>query len=547
MKIKKYLLLILSLSLLTACEDYVDINKSTTGVTDEDLEAGGLIYGTQLMDMQQRVIPIGSPSKTTDPGNDLAVTDVMSSGQYIGFFGMNNDWKLATEATWDFADNRMHYAYEQLYMKVYQPWVTIYQKIGTSEEPEKQEIMAIFNVVKIAGWLRATDCFGPIVYNHAGDGDIAPPLDKQEDVYKAMLKDLATSADILNKATSKIMPKFDLIYDGDQTKWTKLANSLMLRMAVRVHFQDETLSKEYIEKALNPINGGVIESKADEAKIGNTSKFPLLNSLIATIDYKENRLGATAWSYLTGYNDPRLEKYYQKGTYNKKEGYYCVAPGNTEGKKEGENTAEFASYPKVENADPLYWFRASETFFLKAEAALYNLAAGNVKDLYEAGVRMSMDEWGISAAEATTYLNKSDVKPAALKSGDYHYASYYKPYGFDITSGNVSPKWDDTASDEGKLQQIITQKYLALYPNGVEAWTEYRRTGYPYLAGLYDTSFPNKIGADAKARTPERFSFASNEYQGNPHMSDITTLLDGPDKGGTKLWWVRPKRPVQNN
>lgn len=547
MKIKKYLLFIFSLSLLTACEDYVDINKSTTGVTDDDLEAGGLIYGTQLMDMQQRVIPIGSPSKTTEPGNDLAVTDVMSSGQYIGFFGMNNNWKLAMEPTWDFTDNRMHYAYEQLYMKVYQPWVAIYQKIGMSEEPEKQEIMAIFNVVKIAGWLRATDCFGPIVYNHAGDGDIAPPLDKQEDVYKAMLKDLANSADILNKATSKIMPKFDLIYDGDQTKWTKLANSLMLRMAVRVHFQDETLSKEYIEKALNPINGGVIESKADEAKIGNTSKFPLLNSLIATIDYKENRLGATAWSYLTGYNDPRLEKYYQKGTYNKKEGYYCVAPGNTEGKKEGENTAEFASYPKVENADPLYWFRASETFFLKAEAALYNLAAGNVKDLYEAGVRMSMDEWGISAAEATTYLNKSDVKPAALKSSDYHYASYYKPYGFDITSGNVSPKWDNTASDEGKLQQIITQKYLALYPNGVEAWTEYRRTGYPYLAGLYDTSLPNKIGADAKARTPERFSFASNEYQGNPHMSAITTLLDGPDKGGTKLWWVRPGRPVQNN
>lgn len=99
MKIKKYLLLIFSLSLLTSCEDYMDINKSTTGVTDEDLEAGGLIYGTQLMDMQQRVIPIGSPSKTTGPGNDLAVTDIMSSGNYIGYFGMNNNWKFGTEAT----------------------------------------------------------------------------------------------------------------------------------------------------------------------------------------------------------------------------------------------------------------------------------------------------------------------------------------------------------------------------------------------------------------------------------------------------------------
>lgn len=544
MKIKKYLLLIFSLSLLTSCEDYMDINKSTTGVTDEDLEAGGLIYGTQLMDMQQRVIPIGSPSKTTGPGNDLAVTDIMSSGNYIGYFGMNNNWKFGTEATWDFADNRMNYAYEQLYMKVYQPWVQIFQKIGTSEEPEKQEIMAIFNVVKAVGWLRATDCFGPIVYSNAGNGDIAPALDKQEDVYKAMLKDLETCADILNKATSKIMPKYDLIYDGDPAKWTKLANSLMLRMAVRVHFVNKDLSIEYIEKALNPKNGGVIESKADEAKIGNTSKYPLLNSLIATIDYKENRMGATAWSYLTGYNDPRLEMYYTQGTYNKTDGYYCIAPGNTQGQGTKENSAEFASCPKVENADPLYWFRASETYFLKAEAVLYELTAGNVKELYEAGVKMSMDEWGITDAVATNYLNRGNVKPATLTTSNYHYGGG-KSYSFDITTGNVSPKWNESASEEGKLQQIITQKYLALYPNGVEAWTEYRRTGFPYLADLFDDNLPNKIGADEKSRTPERFSFSTKEYDGNPNMSSISTLLNGPDKGGTKLWWVRPDRPVQ--
>lgn len=546
MTIKKYFLLILSLSFLSACEDYVDINKSTTGVTDEDLEAGGLIYGTQLMDMQQRVIPIGSPSKTTDPGNDLAVTDVMSSGQYIGFFGMNNNWALSMEPTWDFSDKRMEYAYEQLYMKVYQPWVQIYQRIGTNEEPDKQEVMAIFNIVKITGWLRATDCFGPIVYSNAGNGDIAPALDKQEDVYKNMLKDLSTCADILNKATSKIMPKYDLIYNGDPVKWTKLANSLMLRMAVRIHFVNETLSKEYIEKALNLKNGGVIESKADEAKIGNTSKFPLLNSLIATIGYKENRMGATAWSYLTGYSDPRLDKYYTKGTYDKVDGYYCIAPGNTLGKAEGVNSAEFASSPKVENSDPLYWFRASETLFLKAEAALYGLTTGDVKSLYEAGVKMSMDEWGIAETVATNYLNKNSVKPATLNSlSNYHYAGN-KTYSSDITAGNVSPKWDDTASEETKLQQIITQKYLALYPNGVEAWTEYRRTGFPYLASLFDNTFYTKIGATEKNRTPERFSFAAKEYSGNPNMSAVATLLNGPDKGGTKLWWVRPGRPVQN-
>ncbi len=542
MKFKKYFLLLAASGVLsTACDDYVDINRSTTGVTDEELEAGGLIYGTQLMDMQQRVIPIGSPNLTTGPGNDIAVTDVMSSGQYVGYFGMNNNWKFSTEATWDFNDGRMHYAYEQLYMKVYQSWVQIYQKIGNSEESENQEIMAIFNIVRVAGWLRATDCFGPIVYSNAGQGSLSPIPDKQEDVYKYMLKDLEKCVSTLNKATSNIMPKYDLVYDGNPSKWVKLANSLMLRMAVRMRFIAPELAREYVAKALDSQNGGVIEVKADEAKMGSSSKFPLLNPFIATIDYKENRMGATAWAYLLGYNDPRLEKYYTKGNWNG-EGYFCIAPGNTEGKAEGENKAEFASCPKFEGSDPIYWFRASETFFLKAEAALAKLIPdADAKTLYEAGVKMSMDEWGVAAA-ADAYLSQADAKPKALSSSEYGYGRYSS----DISEGNVSPMWIEDGTEAQHLQQIITQKYLALYPNGVEAWTEYRRTGYPYLMNLYDSSLPNKIGAEPTARTPERFKFSADEYKGNEEgMKEIVTLLGGPDKGGTKLWWVNPNRPVQ--
>lgn len=543
MKIKRYFLLLAACGMLaTACDDYVDINRSTTGVTDEDLAAGGLIYGTQLMEMQQRVIPIGSPNLTTGPGNDIAVTDVMSSGQYVGYFGMNHDWKQSTEATWDFTDNRMHYAYEQLYMKVYQPWVQIYQKIGQNEDAESQEIMSIFNIVRVAGWLRATDCFGPIVYSNAGKGSLAPTPDKQEDVYKYMLQDLEQCVAVLNKATSNIMPKYDLVYDGNPAKWVKLANSLMLRMAVRMRYAAPDLAKEYANKALEPQNGGVIEVKADEAKLGSTSKFPLLNPFIATIDYKESRMGATAWAYLLGYNDPRVEKYYTKG-FCYEEGYFCVAPGNTQSKKEGQNTAEFASCPKFEGSDPIYWFRASETYFLKAEAALARLIAGDVQTLYEDGVRMSMDEWGLGAA-ADAYLAQGGEKPKALSIYDYVYGRYSS----DISQGNVSPMWNEYGTEEEQLQQIITQKYLALYPNGVEAWTEYRRTGYPYLMKLYDATFPNKIGAESTARAPERFKFASDEYKGNEEgKNEIEALLGGPDKGGTKLWWVNPNRPVQRN
>lgn len=535
-----------ALCALVACDPYLEINKSTTGVTDQELEAGGLIFGTQLMEMQQRVIPIGSPTSTTGPGNDLAVTDVMSSGHYVGYFGMNNNWRMSTESTWDFTDNRMHYAYEQLYMKVYQPWVQIFQKVGQSEDTEHKEIMALFNIVRVAGWLRATDCFGPIVYSQAGKGSLSPDPDPQAEVYKLMLADLAASVNVLNQATSRLMPKYDLIYDGNPAAWVKLANSLMLRMAIRARYADPALAAEYTTLALDPTKGGVIESVSEEAKIGSSAKLPLLNSLIATIDYKECRMGATIWSYLVGYQDPRLEKYFVEGSVYGKDGYFFIAPGNTEAKQEGYGSAENASVPRVTNTDPLFWLRASEVWFLRAEAALAGLAPGNVQALYETGVKTSMEEWGISASVAHTYVTMAAGLPQKSNPYEYEFGKTYWSYSSDIQEGNVSPKWKEEASDEEKLQRIITQKYLALYPNGVEAWTEYRRTGYPFLMRLYDTSFPAKIGADPAARAPERFSFSADEYKGNEEgMQQITTLLGGPDKGGTKLWWVRADRPVQ--
>ncbi len=547
MKIKKYLLIFCSLATLCSCEDYVDINKSTTGITDEEL--GTLLYSTKLTEIQKYVIPIGSPSQTTGPGNDLGVSDIMSSGNFIGYFGMNNNWNYNTEATWDFKPNRMEYAFEVLYSKLFTVWIDVHNKLKDSEDITDQQCLALFDIIKVAGWLRATDVFGPIVYTNAGKGDLSPKLDSQEVVYRSMLNDLERCSKILNEASSKIMAKYDMVYGGDAAKWTKLANSLMLRIAVRCHFVDSELAKEYIAKALDPMNGGVIETIDDEAKIGNSSNFPLLNPIIATVDYKECRMGATAWSYLTGYADPRLDKYYTKGVYEEKEDYYCIASCNTMPMNTGKNTAEYASCPKFGNNDPMFWFRASETFFLKAEAALFDLTTGSPADLYAQGVKMSMKEWGLSESDADAYLAKGNVTTAKLKGGwggadkNYFYGSYM-PYSSDISNGNVAPKWDAYSGKEKQLQQIMTQKYLALYPNAVEAWTEYRRTGYPYMAANFQ-DFKGKISSDGSIRTPERFIFPPKDYTTNPNMSEVPELLKGQDVGGTKLWWVRLDRPVQ--
>lgn len=538
MKIKKYIFPVVSLLALASC-NYPEVNTNVYGITEEEMKQGGLLYGAPFMDMQKLVIPIGSPTETTGPGNDLANTDIMSGGNYIGYWGMNNNWNFNTEASWNFTESRMNYAYQNLYSKLFRSWNSIYQYTKDSEDPADKQVEALVNVVKVAGWLRATDAFGPIVYTKAGDGDIAPKLDKQEVVYKAMMEDLHNSAKTLSQVTSKVLSAYDAIYNGNAQNWARLANSLLLRMAVRVHFKDEALAREYITKALDSQYGGVIENESQEAKIQSTEKMPLMNSMLPmVVDYKEARLGATIWAYLSGYSDPRLSAYFSEGTYRGESGFYALPPTNNIAKKEGTNTAEYAARPKVDANSPLYWFRASETYFLKAEAALYGFITEDVQSLYEAGVTQSFKENGVALGNYLTSENKPiDVRYATLK--------YNTPYSSTISTGNVSPKWSTSAGKEKQLQQIITQKYLALYPNAMEAWTEYRRTGYPYLLKPADRSAYSRINGEATMIVPERFRFSPQEYGTNPNMSEVPSLLEGEDQGATRLWWVRSDRPKQ--
>ena len=537
--IKKYILPVVSVLALASC-NYEDVNTNIYGVTDEEMKQGGLMYGAPFMDMQKLVIPIGSPTESTGPGNDLANTDLMSAGNYIGFWGMNNNWNFGTEANWNFTEPRMNYAYQNFYSKLFRSWNSIYKHVKESDNLYDKEVGAITNIVKVLAWVRATDVFGPIVYTNAGNGDIAPKLDSQEVVYKAMLADLYASAQLLNQSVSKILPAYDVIYDGNPQNWTRLANSLMLRLAVRVHFKNADLAKEYIDKALDSKNGGVIELPAQEAKIKNSEKMPLMNSMLPTVvDYNETRQGATIWAYLKGYDDPRMNAYFVMGDYKGTPGFYPLPPTNNQPKREGLNSPQLASKPKVDASSPLYWLRASEVSFLKAEAALYGLMNGSAKTFYEEGVAKSFEENNLSGAGS--YLQRTNM-PLDIRTSDLKFNPTYTCM---ISENNVSPKWNDAADREKQLQQIITQKYLALYPNAVEAWTEYRRTGYPFLMKPADGTAHARIGADESAVTPERFRYSPLEYGANTNMSEVPGLLGGDDQGATKLWWVRSDRPKQ--
>ena len=546
MNIKKYILPLMAFAALSACNQE-EINTNIYGVSDDDLRLGGLDYGTALMDMEQQVISIGSPNETTGPGNDLQATDLISSGSYIGYFGNNNNWSHNIEASWNFVDGRMDYIYNQLYTDITKPWVTIYKLAKDSQKPSDKRILAIANIVKVMGWLRATDAFGPIVYTQAGSGSITPTPDSQEVVYKGMLKELSEATAVLRDAQVKILPNSDLVYDGDPASWVRLANSLMLRMAVRVHFKDQALAQEYITKATDPANGGLIVQANQVAKVASSSKLPLRSPYLASVDeYKETRMGATIWAYLDGFKDPRNEKLFKEAEDPRIELYGLpkrmpLAPTGSQPKTDERAKA---SVPRVIEKNEVIWFRASETKFLLAEAALYGLYNNeSAQSLYEAGIKLSFEELGASGAKE--YYSQEDVKPSELSSAMN--SIFSSPYSDNIANGNIVPLWDENASQEKKLQRIITQKYIALYPNAIEAWTEYRRTGYPYIMKPQDGTAITRIGGvyGGKQRTPERFSFPASSYSNNPNLSVIPKLLGGKDEGITKLWWVRDNRPVQ--
>ncbi|MDT9498475.1 SusD/RagB family nutrient-binding outer membrane lipoprotein [Capnocytophaga canimorsus] len=540
---KRIIFTSLLLSVAVGCtSDFEEINTNAYGVTKSDEAKDGISYGAPFVRMQQLIIPIGPPEATTGPGNALQNTDLISSGNYIGYFGNNNNWGFRLEPSWNLEKGRMNYAYENFYSNFFQQWVEVKKALGDSEVLRDKQIVALAEILKVTAWLRATDVFGPIPYTSAGNGDIKPKLDNQKEVYYAMLSDLEKSLAVISSG-GNILSSYDNVYNGDLSKWAKFANSLMLRIAVRMHFNDPQKASEYVAKA---ITGGVMTDVSDEAKMGSTSKMKLLNPMIASVnEYSETRMGLTMWYYLDVYKDPRADKYFTKGTYDGESGFFAVVPTSRRGKNTGIDTPEFASKPNVNESSPIYWLRTSEVLLLKAEAALYGLGgltSSEAKDFYEQGVKMSFIENGLSIADAETYL-KREAEHKSVTENEYDYF-----YSYDISENNVSPKWNHISGNrslqEQQLQKIITQKYLAMYPNAVEAWTEYRRTGYPLIMKYADEQAPKRINCP-DCFVPERFKYSEDEYLKNPNLTQLPSLLNGEDQGGTKLWWVRPNRPQQ--
>ena len=234
------------------------------------------------------------------------------------------------------------------------------------------------------------------------------------------------------------------------------------------------------------------------------------------------RMGASIDSYLNGYADPRAKVYFAEAANGG--GIHGVYPG-LQIRNQSDYTAK-TSAMNVESNAAMQWMSAAESFFLRAEAKLrWDMGASSVEELYKAGVRASFQERGVGGADA--YL-ESDNVPATFtdNSGNGRDAS---------ALSTITPKWDNNAQTEQKLERIITQKYLAIFPDGQEAWSEYRRTGYPKLFTVDHNASNGAVNTNLQIR---RLRFPASEYSNNnANVQAAVGLLGGPDNGGTKLWW----------
>lgn len=533
-KAYKYIVGFLALSLFTAC-DFQKVNTNEFELLPEEGLMDGISIGGPITAMQKCVFPVGTQADGTSVANRYQTAYNLAADCWSGYFGQNNNWGGPNNLNYFLKDGWVASSYTESYSTV----VPLWQDLKGKTETQFPEVFALAQILKISAWHKATDMFGPIPYKEAGKGLITVPYDSQEEVYKSMFKELSDAIEVLTKyadnGNSKLLPNADAVYAGDVHKWVVYANSLMLRLAMRVYYADAALSKKYALQAVNH-SYGVMKSKDDEAKMERGASLEFKNNLDVLINqYNECRMGSSMLAYLGGYQDPRLPKYFNTSTVSQAVtvGTYGKYSGVPTGHDVSSNDAfRDSSRPAITSTTPTYWMRASEVYFLLAEAALHGFAVGGTAEsLYEKGIEMSFEENGIASSEVADYMS-SGLKPSA--------------YSFHLTNPGVNvdvpavteatTAW--TGTDEEKLEKIMIQKWIALYPNGQEAWTEYRRTGYPKLHSVVTNYSNGEIDSEVGIR---RMRFPTNKSTSAEDIANLESarklLRGGLDKAGTRLWW----------
>ncbi len=403
------------------------------------------------------------------------------------------------------------------------PKVFIYsgEVAKATDEPVPNAVAA---VLKVASIQRVTDAYGPIPYSKVGaNGEITADFDSQEDVYNLMIKQLDDAiATMTANRTADFSSLADRIYGGKVEKWIKFANSLKLRLAMRISKSNPTLAKQKAEEAVSH-EVGVMSGNDDNAELTLVSTNPF-EIIMYEYNGGDSRVSADITSYMNGYKDPRRTAMFTECTFDGK-GYCGMRTGINI--PDGTTAHAYSNY-NVKTDSKIIIMNSAETAFLRAEGALrgWNMG-GSAKSFYEEGIRLSFEQWGVSGADK--YIADDTSMPEGYKD----------PAGLNSYSGATSKitiAWDDS-DNSGNLERIITQKWLANFPLGLEAWAEYRRTGFPKLMPVVVNNSGGTVSSERGAR---RLAYPQDERTNNAeYYQHALQMLGGADNMGTDVWWAK--------
>ncbi|KAF2328565.1 RagB/SusD family nutrient uptake outer membrane protein [Flavobacterium daemonense] len=503
---------------VSCTSDFNDINTNPTGFTNQQLT--------------QDFNDIRSPFTSMFTGifNTLhwkyQLQQNLSADIWSGYMATPTPFKglSGDNSNYNLVDGWNTYIWDLPYVDVMANSLKVEQR--TKDLQKFPEFYAVSLILKVETVNRLTDVFGPVVYSKFGSTELTVPYDSQQDVYTKMFAELDSAVDALtssvNAGNKSLFAPIDMTaYGGDYKQWVKYANSLRLRLAMRIVKVNPTLAKTQAEKAVNhPF--GVLTTNADIAKVIIPNYIDPI--LTITNAWGDIRMSADMESIMGGYNDPRLSNYFNES---------ADFPGQYRGIRTGINIVAksdrtgMSEIGAVVGSSEKVLMTTAEVYFLRAEGALrgWNMG-GTAQNLYETGITTSFAQHGSPGAAAYIADNVKmakdfvDVKDATNNA---------------TAVNNVTVAWSEALGNEVKLQKIITQKWIANFPEGQEAWSEYRRTGYPKLFRIvYNTSG----GAITTASGVRRVNFPQSEKAGNPGgVATGVAALGGPDNGGTRLWW----------
>ncbi len=364
--------------------------------------------------------------------------------------------------------------------------------------------LAIAKIMKSIGFMQLVDQYNNVPYSKAFDlgENLLTPYDKAEDIYADLIAQLEEADALLKDAVVEDnldIKTADIVFGGDLDMWRKLGNSQRLRLLIH---QSELLGNSGLKTEIDKIvanGGGFLEAgETAEVQPGYAKDVDKQNPYWNSFNINDaggldnfNRANNYFLDMLEGNNDVRYQYFYAKAvTPTNGENYvgfdygFDYPEGTPESdKKAAANSSNVAGPGIAKGADMAQWlFTSFESMFLQAEAIQRGALVGDAKTMYENAVKESFSWLEVPNAStvADTYLN-AELKTFAV--------------------------WD---ANTDKLELILTQKYIAMFGiNGLESWTDYRRTGIPNV--------PISISKSRVANVviPKRLIYPLEEYQYN--------------------------------